>query len=276
MEGTDNYAGAEQIISFKEAAQREAAPNAGIDYPAETLTGLAAGIYTITPTGGTAETVTVAEGGVVSIREPWFGASLSIVANARNDAWSDSLPQSLPIPARPAAPAIRGVNETVDGKHDGSITGLTDGTDYQLSGGSDANWTAAAVTGGAITGLAPGTYLVRTKATGTSFTGRTARVTIGTVDGYGHGRFGPGDALTREQLAVVLWRYAGSPESGETLDRFTDGAETSFWAAAALRWAVEQGIVAGKGRQVLDPLGKASRAEAAAMIQRFFTLCQSV
>ncbi len=91
------------------------------------------------------------------------------------------------------------------------------------------------------------------------------------VDGYGNGKFGPDDPITREQLATMLWRYAGSPESGGTLDRFTDGGKTSSWAAAALRWAVEQGHVTGKGNGILDPTGTATRAETATMLQQFCT-----
>ncbi len=91
----------------------------------------------------------------------------------------------------------------------------------------------------------------------------------GVVEGYGNGKFGPADPVTREQLAAMLWRRAGRPESGESLERFPDGGETSPWAAEALQWAVEQGIVVGKDAGLLDPTGTASRAEAAAMVQRF-------
>lgn len=93
----------------------------------------------------------------------------------------------------------------------------------------------------------------------------------GIVNGYENGTFGPGDSITREQLAVMLWRYAGSPESGASLDSFTDGVKTSSWATVALRWTVEQEIMTGKGG-ILDPQGQATRAEVATMIQRFLTL----
>jgi len=96
------------------------------------------------------------------------------------------------------------------------------------------------------------------------------------VDGYGDGNFGPDAPITREQLAVLLWRYAGSPASAETLDRFADAGVAGTWALDALRWAVEQGIIAGKGGGILDPTAPATRAEAAAMLQRFFALNPSV
>jgi len=94
----------------------------------------------------------------------------------------------------------------------------------------------------------------------------------GVLEGYGNGKFGPDDPITREQLATMLWRYAGSPESVEPLDRFTDGGKTSSWAAAALRWAVEQGIVTGKSSGIFDPASTATRAEAVTMLQRFCTI----
>ncbi len=89
------------------------------------------------------------------------------------------------------------------------------------------------------------------------------------VAGYGNGRYGPDDPITREQLATILWRYAGSPESAGSLGKFTDGGKTSIWAVPALQWAVEQKIVSGKGSGILDPTGKATRAEVAVMLMRY-------
>ncbi len=89
------------------------------------------------------------------------------------------------------------------------------------------------------------------------------------VAGYGNNRFGPEDFITREQLAAILWRYAGSPESAGSLAEFTDGGKTAKYAVPALRWAVEQKIVSGRGNGILDPTGKATRAEVAAMLLRY-------
>ena len=91
----------------------------------------------------------------------------------------------------------------------------------------------------------------------------------GIVSGYGDGSFGPGDFITREQLAVMLWRYAGSPAGSGSLDSFSDGSQVSAWAADALQWAVEQKLVSGKGSGILDPGGKATRAEVAAILMRY-------
>ncbi len=89
--------------------------------------------------------------------------------------------------------------------------------------------------------------------------------------GYGDGRFGPNDLITREQLAAMLWRYAGRPEVTEEELEFTDAGKISRYAREGLQWAVEQGIVQGKDNGILDPKGKATRAEAAAMLMRFLS-----
>ncbi len=94
----------------------------------------------------------------------------------------------------------------------------------------------------------------------------------GIVSGYGNGRFGPNDPITREQLAVMLYRHAGSPTSPNLLLPFDDAENVSDYALDALRWAVEKDIMNGKGNGILDPKGRATRAEVAAMLQRYLTL----
>ena len=84
--------------------------------------------------------------------------------------------------ARPAAPAVQGVNESVQGREDGKITGLTAGTAYEISDDDGLNWGDAALTGTEITGLAPDTYQVRAKSTANSFSSTAAVVVIGTGD----------------------------------------------------------------------------------------------
>ena len=91
----------------------------------------------------------------------------------------------------------------------------------------------------------------------------------GIIGGYGNGRFGPDDSVTREQLAVMLWRYAGSPVATEKELNFADADRASDWAVEALRWAVENGILDGKGGGALDPTGQATRAETARMLMNF-------
>ena len=68
----------------------------------------------------------------------------------------------------------------------------------------------------------------------------------------------------------MLFRsYAGRPEFSELALPFQDTDQVSPWAADALRWAVDRGILSGRGGGVLDPTGYATRAEAAQMLKVF-------
>ena len=100
-------------------------------------------------------------------------------------------------------------------------------------------------------------------------------VSSGLMVGYddGSGRFGVDDALTREQLAVVLWRAAGSPDAGAyDGSAFSDGGDASGWAEPALAWAVKTGVLGGSddgsGGTELRPTAAITRAEAATMLAR--------
>ena len=75
--------------------------------------------------------------------------------------------------------------------------------------------------------------------------------------------------VTREQLATMLWRYAGEPASSYSLSAFTDAANVSDYAATAMAWAVEHGIISGVTDTTLVPQGTATRAQCAAMLMRF-------
>lgn len=92
---------------------------------------------------------------------------------------------------------------------------------------------------------------------------------VGVVTGYGDGTFGPNDPITREQMAAMLWRYAGSSAVEGSLSSFVDGAQTSDWAQAAMLWAVDQGLITGVGNDRLEPTGQATRAQAATILMRF-------
>lgn len=78
--------------------------------------------------------------------------------------------------------------------------------------------------------------------------------------------FSPDAAITREQLATILYRYSGSPAVSASLDRFADASLVSEYAVTPLQWATEQGIISGRGNGTLDPKGTASRAEVAQML----------
>lgn len=93
----------------------------------------------------------------------------------------------------------------------------------------------------------------------------------GIVSGYGNGLFGPGDNITREQLAVMLWRYAGEPAATNKELHFNDTSEISGYALNAVNWAVENGIINGKGDNILDPKGFATRAQVAQMLKNYLS-----
>jgi hypothetical protein len=97
----------------------------------------------------------------------------------------------------------------------------------------------------------------------------------GIVTGMGDGTFAPNTEITREQLAVMLYRYAQAQGldisvSGST-SSFMDAGDVSAWAGEALAWAVGAGIITGRSNAAsteLAPKGTATRAEVAAMIER--------
>ena len=91
----------------------------------------------------------------------------------------------------------------------------------------------------------------------------------GIVSGYEDGSFGPDDAITREQLAVMLYRYAGSPAVSNRYLGFTDAHKVGGFAQEAVCWAVENGILSGTGNGVLDPTGTATRGQVSMMLMRY-------
>ena len=78
----------------------------------------------------------------------------------------------------------------------------------------------------------------------------------------------PNGGVTRQELAVMLWRSAGSPEGTAEMSAFSDGGEVAEWASPAMRWAVANGVLNGDNG-ALKPGAPASRAEVAAMLMRF-------
>ena len=90
------------------------------------------------------------------------------------------------------------------------------------------------------------------------------------VNGTGNGTFSPKKAVTREQLAAILYRYSGSPSTSTRLTGFTDASKVSGYATNAMKWAVGAGIINGNGNK-LDPQSSATRAQVAAMLHRYLT-----
>lgn len=99
----------------------------------------------------------------------------------------------------------------------------------------------------------------------------------GIATGYGNGRFGTNDTITREQMAAILYRYAQYKGYDITakadLSRYTDAAQVSSWATDAIRWANAEGLVNGTNAITLNPRGDATRAQAAMIVTRF---CQNI
>ena len=95
----------------------------------------------------------------------------------------------------------------------------------------------------------------------------------GIAGGYSDEQFGPNDPITREQLAVMLYRYAQrmgyDVTAGADLSSYADANQISSYAVYALRWANAEGIVNGASAANLDPQGSATRAQTAAMLMRF-------
>lgn len=102
----------------------------------------------------------------------------------------------------------------------------------------------------------------------------------GIVNGYTDtGLFGPGDNITREQMAVMMYRFAqylGIDTSGRAdYSHFTDAKSVNAFAQDAMSWAVYSGIITGKNNGTrIDPQGNANRAECATIIMRFIHYCE--
>ena len=82
----------------------------------------------------------------------------------------------------------------------------------------------------------------------------------------------PNRNITREQLAAMLYRYAGEPDGAADLSAYADAGSVSAYAEKAVQWCVKNGILTGKTSSTLAPKATATRAECAAMLQRFAAL----
>ena len=97
----------------------------------------------------------------------------------------------------------------------------------------------------------------------------------GIVSGYSDTAFGPNDPITREQLAAILYNYAEfkgmDVSSRADLSKYVDAANISIWAKDVLSWANAEGLVNGMTETTLNPQGNATRAQVAAIFERFLT-----
>lgn len=77
------------------------------------------------------------------------------------------------------------------------------------------------------------------------------------------------NVITREQLALMLYRYAGSPAISGNLNAYSDGSTVSSWAEEGMIWAVQNGLISGVGNGALDPQGSATRAQVATILRQY-------
>ena len=96
----------------------------------------------------------------------------------------------------------------------------------------------------------------------------------GIVNGTSETTFDPDANITREQIAAILHRYAGKPETKGDLASFPDAATVSGYAKTAMAWAVEKGIIGGSDGK-LDPRSNATRAQVAAILMRYLKLTEN-
>lgn len=94
----------------------------------------------------------------------------------------------------------------------------------------------------------------------------------GIVTGTSQTAFSPDESVTREQMAALLYRYAGEPSAAEDLSAYADADSVSAYASDAMAWCVENGVLNGTDGSRLEPAASATRAEVAAVLQRFAAL----
>lgn len=219
---------------YEQVSVKEITPSAAVDYTAETLTGLEPeASYTIN--GVSLQTDS---NGTVAVDSHWLGTELAIVKKGNGTGTTDSDPQLLEVPLRPSGPAVSKTDETGVSRNDGRITKVDSTMEYRPEG--PGSWLP--VSGEAVTGLAPGNYEVRIRATETAFVSEISTVTIapvysvklitngGMVNGssvtaytYGTAMELP-DKVTLDNAAFAGW-YTDNRFSGEPFTRIEPGVK---------------------------------------------------
>lgn len=97
------------------------------------------------------------------------------------------------------------------------------------------------------------------------------------VSGYGDGKFGPNDPITREQMVTILYQYAQYKQydlaAQGSVFAFSDGDKASRYALTPLSWAIGKGVLSGVGNNLLDPTGNTERSHMATVMKAF---CEKV
>lgn len=95
----------------------------------------------------------------------------------------------------------------------------------------------------------------------------------GVINGYTNGKFGVNDAVTREQIATILYSYSDKYgvdiSSLQNLNKYTDASKISSYAVTPMQWAVANGIISGRTTTTLVPQGSLTRAECAVMLRSY-------
>ncbi len=91
----------------------------------------------------------------------------------------------------------------------------------------------------------------------------------GVVNGISETAFAPGADITREQIAAILYRYAGAETAENALTGYADADKVSDWAYDAMNWAVSVGLINGMDETTLAPQGNATRAQIATILMRY-------
>ena len=95
----------------------------------------------------------------------------------------------------------------------------------------------------------------------------------GVVNGTSATTFSPNQAITREQMATILYRYAQfkgyDVTASNNLNAYTDASQISPYAITAMRWANAEGLITGNTATTINPAGDATRAEVATILMRF-------
>lgn len=89
------------------------------------------------------------------------------------------------------------------------------------------------------------------------------------VTGVDATHFAPNDPVTREQVALMLWRLAGWPQTRSSASVFSDASQINLWARGGVDWAYGAGVISGKPGGSFDPQGTATRSEVAQMLMNY-------